>query len=162
MARVHAQRIWWEHQQGQRQGQGCIVEYVRDKGVCNGTRFCCGSYHYPIGGMIVAYKAHIGKLDWRYAIILLLYLSILVGSHIHWNTKGVVRTRKKVSIISKQTIQVAKAWQSLNITQADVYGSNYMYTVIDTCFAGANCRLFSLSNEVYKVSPFLDSYQPLK
>ena len=110
----------------------------------------------------MSYISHLGKLDWIYTIILLLYLSILVGSHINWNTKGAVRTRNTVSIISKQTIQVAKAWQSLNLTQEGVYGSKDMYTGIDNCCAGANWRLVSLSNEVYKVSPFLDSYQPVK
>ena len=36
-----------------------------------------------------------------------------------------------------------------------------MYTCVDTCCAGANCKLVLLSNEVCEVSPFLDSYKPV-
>ena len=68
----------------------------------------------------MVYTDQIGKLDCRYAIILLLCLLLLVASHINWNTKGLVRTRKTVIIVSKRTIKADKAYQSLNLTQLGV------------------------------------------
>ena len=64
----------------------------------------------------MAYAAQLVKLDWRYAILLLLCLSLLVGPNINWKTKGSVSTRNIVSVVSRRTIQVAKACQLLNIT----------------------------------------------
>ena len=89
----------------------------------------------------MAYVDQLVKLDWRYAILLLLCLSILVVPHINWKTKGTVRTRKTAIVISKRTIQATKARQLPNNTQAGVYESNDMGTRADTCCAGANWRL---------------------
>ena len=67
-----------------------------------------------------------------------------------------------VSVVSKRTIQAAKAWRSPNINQSGVYGSNDMYTRANTCCAGANWKLVSFPNDFCKVSAFLDLYQPVK
>ena len=110
----------------------------------------------------MAYTSHIGKLYRRYAILVLLFLSLLVGPHINWKNKGTVRTRKTMRVVSKQIIQFAKAQQSLNLTQAGIYGYNGMDTRADTCCAGTDWKLVSLSNEGFEVSPFLNSYHPTK
>ena len=64
----------------------------------------------------MAYATQLVKLDWRYTIILLLFLLIFFESQINWKTKGTSRTRETVIAISKKTIQVSKAWQLPNIT----------------------------------------------
>ena len=58
------------------------------------------------------------------------------------------RTRKMVIVVSRQTIQVCKAWRLPNITHAGIYESNDMDTCTDTCYAGANWKLVSLFNDV--------------
>ena len=68
----------------------------------------------------MAYSDQLIKLDWRYAILLLLFLSLLVGTHINRKTKRIVRTSKTVSVTSKQTIRVAKSWQSPNLARLGV------------------------------------------
>ena len=75
---------------------------------------------------------------WRYAILLLLCLSLLVGPYINWKTKVMVRTRKTVSVVSKGIVQVNKAHQLPNLTQAGIYGSNDMDTHIETSCADEN------------------------
>ena len=110
----------------------------------------------------MACEAHPGHLDWRYVIILLLCLFILVGPHYNWKTQGTFCKRKTVSVVLKRTIQVAKARQLPNITQLGTSRFNYMDTRADTCCAGANWKLVSFSNKVFEVSPFLDSYQTVK
>ena len=110
----------------------------------------------------MAYKTLLGKLDWIYVIILLLFLFLLVYSHITWKTQGTVRTRKTVSVVSRRTIQVAKDWQLPNVTHAGIYKSNDMDTCEDTCSAGVNWKLVTLSNYVCDFSPFLESYKPVK
>jgi hypothetical protein len=41
-------------------------------------------------------------------------------------------------------------------------GRNKMDTHADTCCAGANWQLLDSTNEVWKVTPFLDSYELVK
>jgi hypothetical protein len=41
-------------------------------------------------------------------------------------------------------------------------GRNELDTHADTCCAGANWRVLDTTNEVCKVTPFLDSYEPVK
>ena len=91
----------------------------------------------------------LGKLDLIYVIILLLCLLLLVRPHVNWKTKATARTRKTVSVVSKQTIQAAKAPQLPNITQLETCGSNDIDTYVDTCCSGVNSKLVSLSNEVF-------------
>ena len=110
----------------------------------------------------MAYKIHLGKLDWGYAILLLICLFLLIIPHINWNNKWGFRIRKTFSVVSERTIQVSKAWNSPNITQVGVYGSNDMDTCVYTCCVGDNCKLVSLYNEFCNVSPFLGSYQSVK
>ena len=110
----------------------------------------------------MAYTYHIGKLDWRYIIILLLCLSLLVGPHFSWKTKGIVITRKTVSVVSSLTIQVTKEWQLPNLTQTGIYGYNDMDTCADTCCADTNRKLVSSFNDVFKVSPLLELYMTVK
>ena len=143
-------------------GKGVDGGHSGNKGGCNSTIFSRGTYHWRIGRLIGAYATKLGNLDWKYAILLLLYLSLFFGPHINWKTKWMVRTRNRVRVVSKRTIQVAKAWQSPNLTQLRVYGYNDMDTRVDTCCTGANFKLVSFSNEVCKVSQFLDSYQTVK
>ena len=69
----------------------------------------------------MTYASQLGKLEWLCAILLLLCLLLLFRPHINWKTKGAVRTRKTFIVVSRRTIQVAKARQSPNITQAGVY-----------------------------------------
>ena len=105
-------------------------------------------------------RAHVEKvyvLGWNKSLC----VSLLLVPQINWNTQGTVSTRKMVSVISRKTIWVAKAQQSPSNNQAGIYVYNYMYTCVDTCCAGANCKLVLLSNEVCEVSPFLDSYKPV-
>ena len=106
----------------------------------------------------MACASHIGNLDSRYIILLLLCLLLLVGPHIDWKTQGLFRTRNVVSVFLKKTIQVAKDWELLNLTQSGTYGYNDMYTCVDTCCAGKNWKLVSLPNEVCEVSSFMGSY----
>ena len=88
------------------------------------------------------------KLECVHSNILLLCLLILVGPQINWKTKGTVRTRNTVSVISKRTIRVAKDWQSPNLTHTGFYRSNDTETCTDSCCAGANWKLVLLSNEI--------------
>ena len=53
-----------------------------------------------------------------------------------FKSEGKLRTRKKVIIISNQTIQVTKDCHLPNIHQSGVSGSNDMYTRTDTCCTG--------------------------
>ena len=110
----------------------------------------------------MAYIAQLGKLGWRYNILLLLCLSLLVRPHIHWKTQGTVRTSKAVSVVSRQTILAAKDWQSPNLTQSGIYKSNDMETRAYTCCAGANWKLVSFSDEICEGSPFLESCKPVE
>ena len=98
-----------DHQVKQGKGQGLRAGHYGDKGVCNVTVVGHGANHWMIGGLILAYIAQLGKLDRRYAIILLLCLSLLVGTHIKWMTKVTVSKRKKVIVVWNQNIQVVKA-----------------------------------------------------
>ena len=110
----------------------------------------------------MSYTDQLIKFYLRYVIILLLCLSLLVGPHIHWNTKRTFCTRKSVSAVSNRTIQVAKARQLPNLTYAGFYGSGDMYTCADACCDGVNWKLVSLFNDVCEVSPFLELCQPVK
>jgi hypothetical protein len=49
-----------------------------------------------------------------------------------------------------------------NDTVTGTIGRNEMDTHADTCCAGANWRLLDFTNEVCEVTPFLDSYEPVK
>ena len=95
----------------------------------------------------MAYSAQIRKLNWGFDILVLLCLLLLAEPRIHWKTKGEVSTMKTVSVASRKTIHVSKAWQSPNLTQVGVYGSNDMCNCADTCCAGTNLKLVSFSNE---------------
>ena len=104
----------------------------------------------------MAYTYQLVKLDYRYTILLLICVLLLVRPHLNWKNKDTFGTRNMVKVVSKQTIQVAKAPQLPNINQERVYRSNDMDTHVYTWCVGANWKLVSFYNEVYKVSSFLD------
>ena len=68
----------------------------------------------------MAYAAQLGKFYYRYVILLLLCLLLLVGPRINWKIQGTARTRKTISVVSGLTIKVNKAWQSPNIIQGGI------------------------------------------
>ena len=86
----------------------------------------------------MAYAAQLRELDWRYDIILILCLSLLVGPHINWKIQVMVRRRKAGSFVSRQTIQIAKDQKSPKLTQTGIYISNDTEIQADTCCIGAN------------------------
>jgi hypothetical protein len=67
--------------------------------------------------------------------------------------------------MSKRLVKESRLWYGElvpNDTVTGTIGRNDMDTHADTCCAGATMRLLDFTNEVCKVTPFLDSYEPVK
>jgi hypothetical protein len=71
----------------------------------------------------------------------------------------------KVSVVSKRFIMEAARMTNGKIphlTQDGVIAKNELDTHADTCCAGANWKIMETTNEICEVTPFLDSYEPVK
>ncbi len=80
----------------------------------------------------------------------------------HPNSRG---RNRSVHVMSKQSVKESRlSYGKLvpNDTVMWTIGRNEMDTHADTCFAGANWQLLDFTNEVCKVTPFLDSYELVK
>jgi hypothetical protein len=75
------------------------------------------------------------------------------------------QTKKTISVVSKRVIrQVKRGYGDVtpHDTIAGVIARNEMDTHADTSCAGANWKLEETTDEVCEVTPFLDSYAPVK
>jgi hypothetical protein len=67
---------------------------------------------------------------------------------------------RSVYVMLKQLVKESKRSYGESVPNETVPGTigrNEMDTHADTCCAGANWQLLDFTNEVYKVTPFLDS-----
>ena len=72
---------------------------------------------------------------------------------------------RSVHVISKRSVKESKRLYGESVPQSHskgTIGRNEMDTHADTCCAGANWKLLDSTNEVCEVTPFLDSYEPVK
>ena len=73
--------------------------------------------------------------------------------------------KRKVSVVSKRFIMEAARVTNGKIphlTQDGVIARNELDTHADTCCAGANWKIMETSGLICEVTPFLDSYEPVK
>jgi hypothetical protein len=80
----------------------------------------------------------------------------------HPNFRG---RNRSVHVMSKRSVKESRLSYGESVpndTVTGTIGRNEMDTHADTCCAGANWRLLDFANEVCKVTPFLDSYEPVK
>ena len=73
-------------------------------------------------------------------------------------------SRRQISVISKRYLKSTRCTASHTVTQPSpgTIGRNELDTHTDTCCAGANWKLMELTSEVCNVSPFLNTYAPVK
>jgi hypothetical protein len=72
---------------------------------------------------------------------------------------------KAICVVSKRAVKEAKRAYGDTVPHepsAGVVARNELDTHADTCCAGANWKLMETTNEVCEVTPFLDSYEPVK
>ena len=80
----------------------------------------------------------------------------------HPNFRG---RNRGVHVISKRSVKESNRSYGEAVphdTVAGTIGRNEMDTHADTCCAGANWVLLDSTNEICEVTPFLDSYEPVK
>jgi hypothetical protein len=80
----------------------------------------------------------------------------------HPNFRG---RNRSVHVMSKRSVKESRLSYGESVpndTVTGTIGRNEMDTHADTCCAGANWHLFDFTNEVCEVTPFLDSYEPVK
>jgi hypothetical protein len=76
-----------------------------------------------------------------------------------------VKRGKVICLVSKRAVMGAKRAYGDTIPHETITGAvarNELDTHADTCCAGANWKLMETTNEVCEVTPFLDSYEPIK
>jgi hypothetical protein len=67
--------------------------------------------------------------------------------------------------MSKWSVKESRLLYGESVTNDTVMGTigrSEMDTHADTCCAGANWQLLDFTNKVCEVTPFLDSYEPVK
>jgi hypothetical protein len=72
---------------------------------------------------------------------------------------------RSVHVMSKRSVKESRLLYGKWVPNDTVTGTisrNEMSTHADTCCTGANWQLLDFSNKVCEVTPFLDSYEPVK
>ncbi len=72
---------------------------------------------------------------------------------------------RSVHVMSKRWVKESKCLYGESVPNDTVPGAisrNKMDTHAETCCPGANWQLLDFTNKVCKVTPFLDSYEPVK
>ena len=70
--------------------------------------------------------------------------------------------RQKISILSTRRIGRSRSRTYIkHTTKAGHIARNELDTHADTCCTGANWKLLELTRDICKVTPFLDSYEPI-
>ena len=93
-------------------------------------------------------------------IVLLLLLVLPLLKRYKYRDKP----RRRIKVISKRSIsQTARLERTIpDNTTPGFAALNELDTHADTCCAGANWALMEYTGQVCKVTPFLDSYQPVQ
>jgi len=109
----------------------------------------------------------LGSIRFAYGLLINGYVYSLikkvnVSVQPHPNIYG---RNRSVHVVSKRFVNKSQRSYGENVPHSTIPGTigrNEMDTHADTCCAGANWRILDTTDEVCEVTPFLDSYEPVK
>jgi len=90
---------------------------------------------------------------------------LVLPHHLKRRKEEKEQAKKSICVVSKRYVKAARRAYGDTVpyqTTAGVVARNELDTHADTCCAGANWKFMETTNEVCEVTPFLNSYEPVK